>query len=264
HTHDGTHGGFHEFFRSDWTAADPGEPSYMGYPPSTKQLNTHLHLMEAFTRYACLDNSEPIRERLTELIKIQRSTVVSESGDYCTDVYSTDWRRNVEGRSNQVQYGHDLENVWLLIEAHRALAVSNAPFIKLYETLFLNAVRCGWDVTHGGLFFAGRPLKRAHRRSKSWWVQAEALLCALHMYALTGRGMYFQIFEQELGWIDRQQIDWIGGEWYARIDKSGALFGGKASDSNNQWKTPYHNGRAVIHCLELLSKLTASSPSRVP
>ncbi len=33
HTHDGTHGGFHEFFRSDWTAADPSEPSYMGYPP---------------------------------------------------------------------------------------------------------------------------------------------------------------------------------------------------------------------------------------
>ncbi len=78
--------------------------------------------MEAFTRYANLgDDEKADRERLNELIQIQRSTVVSESGNYCTDVYSTDWRRNVDGRSMRVQYGHDLENVWLLIEAHRVL-----------------------------------------------------------------------------------------------------------------------------------------------
>lgn len=263
HAHDSVHGGFHEFFRSDWQPADSSKPSYMGHPPDVKQLNTHLHLMEAFTRYASLDDSELIRERLTELIQIQSGTVVNEEEHCCTDVYSTDWQRYDGDRYNQVQYGHDLENVWLLIEANRTVGAANTPFLELYETLFLNAVRYGWDVSKSGFYFRGRPLKRAHIRGKTWWVQAEALLSALHMYYLTGQAMYFQIFEQMLAWIDRRQVDWSGGEWYTRIEASGAPSGSKASDANNRWKTPYHNGRAVIHCLELLTKLTPSSDSRV-
>ena len=67
--------------------------------------------------------------------------------------------------------------------------------------------------------------------------------------------MYFQIFEQTLTWIDRHQIDWAGGEWHHTINEDGSLSGSKASDANGAWKTPYHSGRAVIHCLELLQNV---------
>ena len=255
HAHDATNGGYNEFFRRDWKQPDTDEPSYMGHPPGIKQLNTHLHLLEAFTGYANLSDSELIRKRLTELILIQSTTVVSKEGGGCTDVFSSDWKRHSAGKFNRVTYGHDFENIWMLIEANRALGASNAPFMELYEHLFLTSVRYGWDRTNSGFYFRGRMLKLANERNKVWWTQAEALLGTLHMYALTGQAMYFQLFDETLGWIDRRQIDWSDGEWYLVIeDKSGIPSGGKATDANWTWKSPYHNGRAVVHCIELLTE----------
>jgi mannose/cellobiose epimerase-like protein (N-acyl-D-glucosamine 2-epimerase family) len=83
-------------------------------------------------------------------------------------------------------------------------------------------------------------------------VQAEALVCALHLYRLTRKEAYFHCFRATLDWIDSQQADWQVGEWHRRVETNGTVSGSKTADTPGAWKTPYHNGRAIIRCLELL------------
>jgi cellobiose epimerase len=73
-----------------------------------------------------------------------------------------------------------------------------------------------------------------------------------YLYRLTGERVYFTCFTETLGWIVDHQADWEHGDWHARIAEDGRPFGDKAGAG---WKGPYHNGRALIRCLELLAEV---------
>ncbi len=252
HAHDSVYGGYREFHTREWREIADGSTSLMDVPAGIKQLNTHVHLLEALTRYAQLADDEISKQRLAELVEIQSRAVVRTEFGSCTDWHHHDWRAVLGPDREGAQYGHDVENVWLLIEASRVLGEPSSTLITTCEMLFSSAVRYGWDRQRGGLF-AGGPLGGpADRLDKIWWVQAEALVGALVMFRETGRDLYWEVFEQTLRWIVMSQVDWTGGEWFFRVDQRGRKHGPKGSERNGAWKTPYHSGRAVLRCLELL------------
>ncbi|MBW3625617.1 MAG: AGE family epimerase/isomerase [Armatimonadetes bacterium] len=250
--HDKRYGGYIEAFNADWTAPPPGEKSYMGVPSDVKLMNTHLHLMEAMTTFVRASDLPLARERLRELITIESNTVVRKEIGACTDKYARDWTPLLEGSYATVSYGHDLENIWLLIGASDAAGVPNALLTDLYRTLFDYSLKHGYDRSKGGFYDAGAFNKRAGDRNKTWWVQAEALVSALYMYRLTGEAKYREVFERTLDFIDRYQTDWKHGEWHATVMPDGKGTGDKA----HIWKAGYHNGRAMIECLVLLNEST--------
>ncbi|MBL7153175.1 MAG: N-acylglucosamine 2-epimerase, partial [Phycisphaerae bacterium] len=45
-------------------------------------------------------------------------------------------------------------------------------------------------------------------------------------------------------------VDWEHGEWHWAVTDQGRASGDKA----NAWKAGYHNGRAMIECLEMLKR----------
>ena len=59
---------------------------------------------------------------------------------------------------------------------------------------------------------------------------------------------YLRVFAKTCDWIDRHQTDWKNGEWFETIKPSGKPGGVKAGI----WKAGYHNGRAMIECIEIL------------
>ena len=81
-------------------------------------------------------------------------------------------------------------------------------------------------------------------------MQAEALLSALVMWRETNEARYRYAFERTLAWIDRAQVDRRGGDWHATVGRFGMVSG----DKSGAWKDPYHQGRALIECLELLDR----------
>ncbi|MDH3280992.1 MAG: AGE family epimerase/isomerase, partial [Gammaproteobacteria bacterium] len=253
HAHDAANGGYREFLRRDWRRPESSSATYMESRADIKQLNTHIHLLEAFTRYSDLAPSTAVRDRLIELILIQSNTAVRKEIVACTDIHDVDWTPSPHPAHSWVTYGHDLENIWLLIEACNAAALPNTLLRDVYESLFYNAWRFGFDRRRGGVFYQGRLGKFATARNKLWWVQAEALLCALHMYCLTHRQSYFRCFRETLDWIVGYQVDWDVGEWHRLIRTDRTPSGGKTGDQTGGWKTPYHNGRAIIHCLDLIT-----------
>jgi mannobiose 2-epimerase len=249
--HDKTFGGYIESFNRDWTPAPADAQSYMGDLSGLKLMNTHLHLMEAVTTFFRASKLPLARERLVELIFIQSNAVVRKGLGACTDKYDQDWTPRLDGNYARVSYGHDVENVWLLMDACDAAGLPNWPLMDLYKTLFEYSLKYGFDEANGGFFYTGRFNQPATDRTKSWWVQAEALVSSLRMYRATHDPRYRQVFEKTFDFVEKKVVDWENGEWYSAINPSGQAEGPKASP----WKAGYHNGRAMIECLEVLRSL---------
>jgi cellobiose epimerase len=248
--HDRLHGGYREFFRRDWSPLPANTRGYLGgVTPDIKLDNTHLHLMEALTSHYLFTSDPLARDRLVELIIVNSNAIVRKRIGACTSKYQRDWTPLRGTAHDRVSYGHDVKKVWLLMEACAAAGLSNSPLLDLYRTLFWYALRYGFDQKKGGFYEAGPFNAPADRRDKIWWVQAEGLLAALYMYRDTREEPYFTCFSRTLDWILDHQADWKHGDWYAHVDKSGRPSGDKA----NEWKAAYHNGRAVIQSLEMLS-----------
>ena len=101
--------------------------------PNTKLMNTHMHLLEAFTNYYRLTGEES-RRRLVEVLFIESNAVLRKGFGANTDGHGLDWTPLQNRWSKVVYYGHDLENSWLLMEACRALDLPNGPLVDLYRS----------------------------------------------------------------------------------------------------------------------------------
>lgn len=263
-SHDKIYGGYVEFFNADWTSVPAGESSYMGAPAEMKLMNTHLHLMEAMTTFyrACRQDSgfaesfqnevplAPARERLLELINIQSNSVVRKDLGACTDKYDRDWTPRLDAGYARISYGHDIENIWLLMDACDAAGISTYPFADLYRTLFDYSLEYGYDHEAGGFYDSGLFNRPADRLTKVWWVEAEAIVSALYMNRLTRDPQFLDIFQQTYDYIEKHLVDFEHGEWHSSITTRGAVQGDKAGT----WKAGYHSGRSMIVCLEILKQ----------
>jgi cellobiose epimerase len=252
--HDKTYGGYIEFFDRDWTEVSPGEPPYMtSGATGLKLMNTHLHLLESVTAFYRASQMPLARERLLELITIESNSVVRKGLVGCTDKYARDWTPQLEGNFARVSYGHDLENIWLLVDACKAAGISTYPLLDLYKDLFAYSLKYGYDQEDGGFYDSGGFQLPADQRGKTWWVEAEAMVSALYMYRLTHEPKYLDVFEKTWAFVDGKQIDWEHGEWFQSITPEGKPSGEKGTI----WKAAYHNGRALMECLAILKELSA-------
>jgi mannobiose 2-epimerase len=249
-SHDKMYGGYIEYFNPDWTPVPTEEISYMGAPAGMKLMNTHLHLLEAVTTFYRASKLPLARERLLELINIESNAVVRKNLGACTDKYDRDWTLRLEAPYARVSYGHDIENIWLLMDACDAAGISNYPFGDLYRTLFDYSYKYGYDRSAGGFYDSGPFNQPADRLTKVWWVQAEALISSLYMNRFTNESKYLETFEQTFDYVEKNVVDWQHGEWNANVTPTGAVQGDKA----NIWKAGYHDGRAMIECLQILKQ----------
>ncbi len=248
--HDAKYGGFRETFSEDWKPATLGR-DYMNPGKADKLMNTHLHLMEALTTYYRASRLPLARERLLELITIESNSVVRKRVGACTDQYFKDWTPLLNSGHSRVSYGHDLENIWLIIDACDAAAVSPYPYQDLFKALFDYSAKYGFDAKQGGFFSSGEVFDQpANDLNKVWWVQAEALVSCLYMHRLTGDPRYLDYFIKTYHFVESKQTDWENGEWHSTITPEGKPIGQKA----NPWKGGYHNGRAMMECLLILKK----------
>jgi len=266
HAKDHKHGGYVEYFTPDWKPITEGQ-TYLGniepdwspkesgdsvLNPTLKLTNTHLHLMEAFTTYYEAFGTDRGRERLHELVDIVTNTVYRKGRRFCTDKYESDWTPKLDDENFRiVSYGHDLEGVWLTMEAADALGLSTDLYAELFETLWDYSIEYGYDEDRGGFFFYGDFDEPASFRIKAWWVQAECMTSALRMYEHTGEEQYLNIFEDTWAFVDEYQIDREHGEWHSGVTDDLEPVGRKGA----VYKAAYHNGRALLECIEAIDRL---------
>ena len=254
--HDGEFGGYREFFARDWSSPGPADKSPLGAPAEMKLMNTHLHLMEAYATYVRAGAPLLARERLAELVAIEGHGVMRHAWMASTDRHRRDWTPVLDEPDTRLSYGHDVENVWLIVDALRSLHQPVTPYQGLFRAVFDTALAHGFDAGAGGFFEGGLPGRPADRRAKIWWVQAEGLVGALAMFELTRDPKYVDVFERTWRFVDSSQTDWTSGEWHEAIEPDGRP---RPTNKATQWKAGYHNGRALIESIERIGLLNATA-----
>jgi len=247
HAYDAERVGYEECFSRDWRLLDDVRlgPEDLNEPRS---MNTHLHLLEAYTTLYGVWPDAQLAARLRTLVELTMDRIIAPGGDHVVGFFTADW----QPRSAKVSFGHDIETSWLLVEA--ATALDDRGLLERAREAAQRLARAvldgALDSEHGGLFYerSGDHLDT----DKEWWPQAEAIVGFLAAYQDAGDEAYLRAALSTWRFVERHLVDRRHGEWYRRVSRSGEETRG--GEKVGPWKCPYHNGRA---CLEVMARVDA-------
>ena len=257
HAHDAANGGYREWLTREGKPVVPQVPdgqvaaAPIG-PANYKSMNTHIHLLEAFTELYQVWPDPALRERLEELLAIVRDKVSVEPG--VMNPYFTNAWQAIPGHDS---YGHDVEAAYLMLETDEALHGKASPRTeRMAKMLVDHALHYGWDRANGGFFREGTTFGRPEDTIKEWWVEVEGLNALLLMHNRYGKqdGVYFQRFLEQWEFIRKHTIDSQFRGLYNLTRADGAPI---TQDKGVIWKAAYHDGRAFLNVSERLRRLAA-------
>ena len=242
HSFDKEQGGYFEAFTREWDSIEDMRLSDKDANES-KTMNTHLHILEAYTCLLRVWRNPLLEERLRNLIEVFENHILA-SNKHLRLFFNDSWECNYE----TVSYGHDIEASWLLHEA--ALVLGDRTVLERIEKLvpeIAKAAEEGFSAMEGMAY----ECKDGHMdKERHWWVQAETVVGYFNLWdnfgsqeGLENALMCWEFIKGNL--IDRENGEWF---WSLRADGSVNLDDDKAGF----WKCPYHNGRM---CLEIIERV---------
>lgn len=242
---DSIYGGYYEAKAEDWSETTNYSLSGKDLNEA-KSMNTHLHILEAYTNLYRISPSIKLAERVEQLIVITIEHIVDKQSGHFRLFFNDAW----EAKSTHISYGHDIEGSWLLVEAadvlgHKQLSERVIKVaLKMADAVLINGVDAD-----GGLFNEAdeHGIIDDH---KDWWPQAEAVVGFYNAYQLTHDEKYKKASQKAWRFIQDYIVDKQYGEWHWSVHRNGT-----PSDNDRKisaWKCPYHNSRA---CFEMLKRL---------
>jgi mannobiose 2-epimerase len=254
--HDDVHGGYVECFARDWT---PLADVRLGDTDldAPRSMNTHLHVLEAYTTLLAAWPDAALRELLRGLVELFLDRIVASAGDRTFAFLTETW----EPRTTAMSFGHDIEASWLLVEAART--VGDASLLARAEVASLGLASSvlvhGVDRERGGVYCqcdAGRV-----DTDKEWWPQAEAIVGFLAAYQLTGDEAYLEPALATWRFVERHLLDRAHGDWLRRVSRDGTE--SRLGEKVGPWKCPYHTARACLEVMERVDTLLAPAGEHV-
>ena len=253
HVRDPIYGGPVESRNRDWSETTDYSLN-KDVPPVPKSMNTHLHVLEAYTNL--------LRAKRTPEIESATREVLNNFLDYVTHpdgFFHQFLEMDYTPLHGAASYGHDIEGSWLLWEAAEvigdpALLEKSRPYcIALADRPF----RYGID-PDGGIIDEGDYEGNPVHTDKVWWSQAEACVGQLNCYQLTGDEKYLEGSLRSWGFIERHIMDHVYGEWFMGVNRD-------ATKTHNEekagpWKCSYHNSRA---CMEISRRVKEIAEGKV-
>ncbi len=243
HCCDRQYGGYIEGCQADWTERNGLSIDLV---PAAKTMNTHLHLLEAYTNLLRVCDDALLRSALKDLILITLQHLVDQETSHFKLHFDAAW----QSLSDHISYGHDIEGSWLLVEAAEVL--DDAGFWPQAKEMALKMAQATYEEgrdTDGGLFNEGDPTGITNS-NKDWWPQAEAMVGFLNAYQLTRQPHFLDASLQSWQFVQQYIIDKQHGEWFWAVTRAGQPHN---REKTGPWKGPYHNGRA---CLEVMRRVT--------
>ena len=250
HSNDPVHGGYFEAFNRDWSPIEDMRLSAKDANES-KTMNTHLHILEAYTCLYRVWKDPIIKTRLSELIEIFISKILDQAG-HLKLFFTEEWECSYDIHS----YGHDIEASWLLHEA--AIVLEDNDILLRVESIVPKiAVAADEGLRSDGSMIYEKDNASGHIDSdRHWWVQAESVIGYFNLWEHFGDK---KALEKSLAcwkYIKENLIDKDNGEWFWSIYSDGSI--NRKDDKAGFWKCPYHNGRM---CMEIIERLLKTPPS---
>jgi mannobiose 2-epimerase len=251
HARDDYGAGYLEAFTREWQPLDATllGPDGLGVK---KTMNTHLHLLEAYTAVYRSAPTGASALRLRNAIDLMRTRILDRDTGHLQLYFDRDW----QSLDPVISFGHDIEASWLLWEAGEVLGDD-----KLLDDLRTDVLLLAQTCLEQGLAPAGHVRNELHPESGRladeavWWVQAEGLVGFLNALLLSGDGRFRTACDALWQFICHYQVDAVGGDWHWFAESHGVP--GERPYKVGFWKAPYHNGRAMMEALRLFDRLAA-------
>lgn len=225
---------------------------------ATKTMNTHLHILEAYTSLYEVWPNEALQRSLHTQVQLFLDYFIDSVTHHLILFFNDQWKPE----ETILSFGHEIETVWLLRKAAKALG--NETLIQTINArmpLLADASLKGWDELQGGLWYEQDESTGIMIREKHWWPQAEAMVGYLDIWQLTGRQHYLNYSIATWQFVKQYIKDAVGGEWIWGLIYDASSEGKMLhhvmthEDKAGFWKCPYHNYRAcfeVYHRLKLI------------
>ncbi len=244
HSLDKVNNGYFEAYTRDWQPLDDLRLSEKD-ANEAKTMNSHLHILEAYTNLFRVHPTEEISTALQNLIECFLSQFIDPGTYHLHLFFDEQWQL----KSPAISYGHDIECSWLLYEAAEVLG--NEKIISKVKHVALKMAKAvlqnGIDES-GGVYYEKT---KAHLdREKHWWAQAEAIVGFFNAFQLEEDPIYLQTTYDIWNFTKTHIQDQQNGEWHWSLLANGCV--NQKQDKAGPWKAPYHNGRM---CMELLKRV---------
>lgn len=255
HAFDEEFGGYLEAFDRQWNSI----PNHLVCDTSEdvlaeKSMNTHLHIMEAYTTLHKAEPNTGVQAKLKALIELTRDHIIDSNYHYGL-FFTRDW----QCVSRAVSYGHDIEGTWLMDEAAGQLEdpILSAEILVLTTKMAQVTLAEGLDRDGAVL----NELLDGHLidSDRIWWVQAEAMVGFFNAFQKDPQMTFYEQAQNCWHIIQTQIIDKNHGEWHWKVDRLGRPY--DQESKVEPWKCPYHNGRA---CLEVYSRIVRLEAENLP
>ncbi len=240
--------GYFEAFSRDWQLHEDARLSEKDIN-EPKSMNTHLHLLEAYTNLYRCNKSKDLKNKLRSLIQLFLDHIIAEDGTHLVNFLDDDWKP----KSKIISFGHDIESIWLLQEATEVIddQALREQVIQSGTTIVRYVLEKGLD-QDGGLLTEIDD-NGITNDDKEWWPQAEALVGFLNAYENTGDQVFLDASLAVWEFIKKFIVDFKNGDWVARVNRDGISY---EDDKVCDWKCSYHNSRA---CLEGMHRTTRAA-----
>ena len=210
-----------------------------------KTMNTHLHVLEAYTNLYRAWPDTVLRAQLMNLAEIFIDRIIDRHSRHLNLFFDEDWNC----KSSVVSFGHDIEASWLIHEAAEVLgerplaertgAISTEVAIAAMEGLQAD----------GSLIYEVDSASGHADHDRHWWVQAEAVVGFINAWQTTGDREFLSHAKRCFSYIMTRLVDTNDGEWFWSIRADGSV--NMTDDKAGFWKCPYHNSRM---CLQILTR----------
>lgn len=242
HSYKSTSDGYIEACKEDWSEIEDLRLSEKDdNAPLT--MNTHLHILEAYTNLYRVWKSEELEISLRRLINIFTDKIYNPSTNHLSLFFDMQWQR-LDGIYS---YGHDIEASWLLLEAAQVLG-DRTILDKVTPLVYKVAIASKEGLRADGSMIYERHATGELDTDRHWWVQAECIVGLLWLAKYHND----QNAEEEAlrcwNYTKREIIDTEGGEWWWSRTEEGLI--NEDEQKAGMWKCPYHNSRM---CMEILS-----------
>lgn len=242
--------GYIEAFREDWKLVADMRLSEKDLN-APKTMNTHLHILEAYTTLYEVSGNTEVGNALNRLIHLFLERFISENNHFKL-FFSRHWT----SLSDEASFGHDIEAVWLM--GHASAILGDSDLIGKTGELTVKVARTFLDRALDkdfGVFNAVDLKTGKIDTDKHWWPQIEAVVGLIYTWEITSEDIYLDTAKKIWGFITDKIIDHSKGEWYFRVDRQGNPYTNE--NKIGPWKGPYHNGRGCIQIADRLKITTA-------
>jgi mannobiose 2-epimerase len=211
-----------------------------------KSMNTLLHILEAYTNLLRAWPDAELKNQHRALIRIFMERVVDPASGHFKLFFDDTWNSLLE----HISYGHDIEGSWLLLEAAE---VQGDPSLK--EDIRKTGLQIAEAVYRDGLEEDGSLPYEADVHglvddTKSWWVQAEAMVGFYNAYQVSGQEYFFRASQRSWEFIQIHLVDRKYGDWIKILHQDNSP--DHTSFKVGPWECPYHHSRA---CFEMIERL---------